>query len=377
MIHVSRLTLVAGLVLLLNITPSWSQPVCASPGCNPTTSEAGNTAGGTNALKSLSGGSNNTAFGNGALQLNTFGGNNTGVGWQALVSNTTGASNTAMGSGALVDNTTGLNNTAVGSNALEANNGNHNTATGFNALAQNAGGTKNSALGGSMLTSNTSGNSNTGIGYSALSGNSIGSKNTAVGFKALNLSTGTRNIAIGAQAGIHLQSGNNNIYLGNPGDPAVSQESLTMRLGSVQQTTFIAGINTATVNDATVMIDTPTGQLGIATSSARYKQDIAPIGTQSEKVLALRPVSFAYKDDAKGITHYGLIAEEVAMVYPELVTHAVTGEVQTVKYHELIPMVLNELQREHQALQEQRAEVASLRKELAELRALVGARLQP
>ena len=366
MTSITRLvSVVAGFVLMLNVTPSWGQPVCVAPGCNPTVSGSGsNTAGGTNALKSVAGGINNTAFGFGALQLDTTGGNNTSVGWQALVSNTSGASNTATGSGALFVNTTGINNTATGNNALESNNGNHNTATGFNALAQNAG-NKNTAMGGSTLSSNTSGNNNTAIGYTALGGNSDGTKNTAVGFKALNLSTGSQNIGIGSKAGIHLQSGNNNIYLGSPGDPAVSTESLTMRLGSVQQTTFIAGINSASVSDAQVMIDTLTGQLGIATSSARYKQDIASMGTRSEKVLDLRPITFAYRDDARAITHYGLIAEEVATVYPELVTRTASGEVQTVKYQELIPMLLNELQRQHQALQSQQ-------QELAELRALIG-----
>jgi len=153
-----------------------------------------------------------------------------------------------------------------------------------------------------------------------------------------------------------------------------------MRLGKAQTRTFIAGIGNASVSGATVEIDS-NGQLGIATSSARYKQDIVPMGTRSEKVLDLRPVTFAYKDDSKGVTHYGLIAEEVAAVYPELVTHTATGEVQAVRYHELIPMLLNELQLQLQefqhALQRQQqesSEVATLRKELAELRALVGPR---
>src|SRR4029077_1253248 len=128
-------------------------------------------------------------------------------------------------------------------------------------------------------------------------------------------------------------------------------------------------------NAATVIIDTATGQLGIPTSSARYKQDIVPMGTSSEKVLDLRPVTFAYKGDAHGVTHYGLIAEEVASVYPELVTRTATGEVQTVKYQELIPMLLNELQRQHQARQQESARVAALEAQLAALQALVSARL--
>ena len=153
-----------------------------------------------------------------------------------------------------------------------------------------------------------------------------------------------------------------------------------MRLGDTQTRTFIAGINTAGVSGTAVVVNA-NGQLGVTVSSARYKQDIAPMGNRSEKVLDLRPVTFAYKDDTRAITHYGLIAEEVATVYPDLVTRTASGEVQTVKYQELIPMLLNELQRQRQefqhALQSQQrdlAEVGALRKELAELRALVGSR---
>ncbi len=281
------IALVAGLVLMLPITPSWGQPFI-----NPTASDANfNTAGGTGALGGLSGGVDNTAFG-----------------FDALFSDTTGSENTASGVFALISNTTGDRNTATGNSALFSN--------------------------------------------------TTGRRNAAVGWGALAQSTGNRNIAIGFQAGVTLTSGNHNIYLGHPG---AGDESHTMRLGSVQTSTFIAGIaNTPIVaNAATVEIDTTTGQLGVAGgSSARYKRDIAPMGTRSEKVLQLRPVTFAYKDDAQGVTHYGLIAEEVATVYPELVTHTATGEVQTVRYQELIPMLLNELQRQRQ--------------ELAELRALVG-----
>jgi Chaperone of endosialidase len=115
-----------------------------------------------------------------------------------------------------------------------------------------------------------------------------------------------------------------------------------------------------------VTIDTTTGQLGIPLSSARYKQDIAPMG--SEGVLNLRPVTFAYREDAQHVKHYGLIAEEVAAVYPELVTHTTTGEVQTVKYQELIPMLVNELQRQRSEFQQA---LKSQQQELAELRALV------
>jgi endosialidase-like protein len=327
--RITRLVVVvAGLVLLLNVTPSWGQPVCHSPGCNPTVSDANdNTAGGSNALKNvdetpITGGLFNTAFGSGALFSVVSGGGNTAFGADAL-SNNTADRNTALGLAVLESNDTGHDNTAIGANAL---------------------------------TANTTGNLNTATGFQALFTNATGANNTAIGAKALKKSTGTKNIGIGYQAGVTLVTGNNNIYIGNQGN---GDEFQTIRVGTAQAQTFIAGITGASVgNSSTVIIDTATGQLGIPTSSARYKRDIAPMGSQSEKVLQLRPVTFAYKSDAQGTTHYGLIAEEVAAVYPELVTHTASGEVQTVKYQELIPMLLNELQRQRQ--------------ELAELRALVG-----
>jgi hypothetical protein len=302
--------LVAGLVFLLNGTPSWSQPFI-----NPTASDENfNTAGGTGALQNV------------LIVGPDEGFSNTAFGANALFTNTTGTSNTATGQGALQENTTGNSNTASGAAALGLN---------------------------------TTGSDNTALGTAALILNATGDRNTAVGFRALQNSTGTKNIGIGYLAGTTLSSGNNNIYIGNQGNGVESQ---TIRVGTGQAQTFIAGIATTNVGGAAVEIDTTTGQLGIKNSSVRYKRDITPMGASSEKVLVLRPVTFAYKDDARGVTQYGLIAEEVevAAVYPELVTRAATGEVQTVRYQELIPMLLIELQRQRQ--------------ELAELRALVGTR---
>src|SRR5262249_44593839 len=195
--------------------------------------------------------------------------------------------------------------------------------------------------------------------------NAVGNNNTAVGAKALRNSTGTKNIGIGYQAGVNLTTGNNNIYLGNAG---AGNESQTIRIGTAQTQTFIAGIATAGVNNAApVMIDAATGQLGLLVSSARYKRNIAPMRTQSAKVLALRPVTFGYHDEAVNVTHYGLVAEEVAAVYPELVTRTAAGDILTVDYLELIPILLNELQEQQKELQD----LSALRHELAELRALI------
>src|SRR5262249_3505279 len=159
--------------------------------------------------------------------------------------------------------------------------------------------------------------------------------------------TGTKNIGIGYQAGVTLTNGNNNIFIGNQG---VGDESQTIRIGTAQAQTFIAGINTAGVSGTAGGGDA-NGQIAITFSPARYKENIAPMGSRSEKVLELRPVTFAYKNDARKVTHYGLVAEEVAAIYPNLVTHTAAGEVQTVKYQELIPMLLNELQRQRQEFQ--------------------------
>jgi trimeric autotransporter adhesin len=413
------LAMVTGLVLLFTTTSSWGQPVCSSPGCNPTASDGhSNTAGGTGSLgmvdETATGGFDNTAFGFQALFSNTTGDDNTAIGWAALNINTTGGQNTAIGAGVLELNTTGSANTAVGFRALEFNTtgiqnvaiglqaldrnttGSYNTATGLWALHENTTGNFNTAMGNDTLFSNTIGNDNTAFGegamisnttgnnntangsaallnnrdgnlntatgFQALEGNVDGANNTAIGAKALKKSLGTKNIGIGYQAGVSLVNGNNNIYIGNQGN---GDEFQTIRIGTAQTQTFMAGINTTGVSGTAVVVNA-NGQLGITLSSARYKQDI---------VLNLRPVTFAYKDDAHAVTHYGLIAEEVATVYPDLVTRTASGEVQTVKYQEMIPMLLNELQRQHQARQQERAELATLRQELAEMRALVGSRL--
>ena len=402
---------VAGLVLMLHGTPSWGQPACQSPGCNPTVSDSsGNTAGGTNALSSVvpgippagfdntafgfkallsnTNGFNNTATGTSALQLNTSGSNNTAIGTFALENNT-GDNNTATGAGALSLNTNGANNTASGINALSLNtNGGNNTATGAQALVSNATGNSNTASGVNALFSNTTGHHNTATGAGSLVGNSTGSKNTAIGVAALNQSTGNKNIGIGFQAGLTLTTGNNNVYIGNKG---AGDESQTIRIGTAQTQTFIAGIGNAIVTGPNVEVDTDTGQLGISgISSARYKREIESMGARSAGVLQLRPVTFAYRQDALGVVRYGLIAEEVQGVYPELVTHTATGEPLAVRYQELIPMLLNELQRQRQefqqtlqsqqqalqtqaqALQGQEQVLQRQQQELADLRALIG-----
>jgi hypothetical protein len=167
----------------------------------------------------------------------------------------------------------------------------------------------------------------------------------------LTETSGSNNVAIGLDAGAKLASGSDNIYLGAD---SLASESNTMRLGQGQTHTFVAGIAGHPLIGSQVVVTTA-GQLGIVASSARFKRDIQAMGEVSQGLLQLRPVTFRYKQDPQGIRQYGLIAEEVAKVYPELVTRGPDGKVASVQYHELIPMLLNELQRQQREFQELKA----------------------
>ena len=318
-----------------------------------------NTASGTNALASNTTGGSNTASGSGALQGNTTGGSNTASGSGALQSNTIGGSNTASGSGALRGNTTGGSNTASGSAALNRNTtGSFNTASGFFALLSNTTGFDNTASGRSALVNNTTGISNTAIGSGALQSNIAGNNNTAIGFGA----------------GASQTTGSFNIYLDNSG---VEAESNTIRIGAlgVHTRAFIQGISGVSTAEAgtAVLIDSA-GQLGTLSSSRRYKKEIHDMGEASSGLLRLRPVTFRYKEafaDGARRVQYGLVAEEVAGVYPDLVVYSLTGEVETVQYHKLNAMLLNELQKHHRRLDALKAENADLKARLEALERFV------
>jgi hypothetical protein len=294
-------------------------------------------------------GDSNTASGAQALGSNTTGNGNTASGAQALGSNTTGNGNTASGSFALLNNTTGGSNTASGSFALQGNTtGNGNTASGTEALL-----------------SNTTGGSNTASGFLALGSNTTGNGNTASGFQALgNNTTGNNNIAIGNEAAIGVATGNsNNIHIGSVG---ASDDNGTIRIGGnpgAQTRFFVTGVSATGVSGVPVLIDTATGQLGVASSSRRYKEDIQDMGDASSGLMRLRPVTFRYQkhfaDGSKPI-QYGLIAEEVAEIYPDLVVRGADGQIETVKYQVLDSLLLNEVQR-------QEAEIRALKERLAQL----------
>jgi len=324
----------------------------------------------------------NTAIGAGALASNTNGINNTATGVAALASNTSGGDNTASGFNALTSNTTGFGNTAIGEIALAKNTtGGQNTASSAGALASNTTGSANTASGFNALTSNTTGGSNTAIGGGALGFNTAGSNNTASGSAALGSNTtGNNNIAIGNGAANNVSGGNsNNIHIGSQGSSA---DSGTIRIGTpgTQTSFYVAGVNGVTTTNSAVpvLIDTTNGQLGVASSSRRYKEDIQDMGDASSGLLRLHPVTFRYRqpfaDGSKPI-EYGLIAEEVAEVYPDLVAHSADGQIETVKYQVLDSMLLNELQKEHQQVQQQTEEIRLLQTRLAALEQLLSSKV--
>ena len=332
-----------------------------------------NTATGVAALVSNTTGGYNTANGVDALYSNTYGGYNTANGYQALYLNTTGYENTANGYFALQHNTTGYFNTANGDSALYHNTtGVSNTANGDSALFSNTTGTQNTANGVVALYINTTGSNNTANGGSALQINTTGTNNTAEGFRALGSNTtGSNNIGLGYNAGSSLTTGSNNIDIGNLG---VAGEAATIRIGSGAQTrTFIAGIRgktTVNVNAIPVLIDSA-GQLGTTSSSRRFKKEIKPMDQTSEAILALKPVTFHYKSDSTGTPQFGLIAEEVAKVNPDLVVRDENGEIYTVRYDAINAMLLNEFLKEHRKMQEQDHKVQEQEATIAELKSTV------
>ena len=322
-----------------------------------------NTAVGWFSLESVTTGSFNTGVGAGTLAINS-GDQNTATGVAALLLNTTGSFNTANGALALLNNTTGENNTATGNSALSSNTtGGNNTANGVQALKNNTTSFQNTANGVQALLSNTTGDDNTANGVAALLSNTTGDSNTANGVAALfSNTTGTGNIALGYSAGFNLTTGNNNIDIGNNG---VAAEASTIRIGSSQTRAFIAGIRgvaTGVVDAIPVLIDS-TGQLGTASSSRRYKNEIKPMDQASEAILALKPVTFQYKSDTRGTPQFGLIAEEVAAVNPDLVVRDEKGEIYTVRYEAVNAMLLNEFLKEHRKVEEQEATIAQQRKD--------------
>ena len=394
---------------------------------NLTTTGNDNSALGAFSLASNTSGTQNAALGTFALFANTTASSNTAVGWFALGSSSTASDNTALGNQALGFNTTAGTNVAVGSHALGAQsfsntntawsssntavgafalasnqptaviNGVSNTAIGASALLNNTNGATNTAAGAQALLNNTQGNNNVAVGYQASLHGTVGTANVAVGEQALSTSvsgngntaigsgalasaTSSGNIALGASAGFNLTTGGNNIMIGSLG---VAGEASVIRIGGLpmpQTKTFITGINGVTTGSpaVNVVID-GNGQLGTVISSRAMKQDIEDMGSASDLLMKLRPVTFRYKGRPGWPLQYGLIAEEVAEVAPDLAARGSDGKVQTVYYQDLPPMLLNEFQKQQRVIEAQCAQLAAeharvdaLERELAAMKARLG-----
>jgi hypothetical protein len=314
---------------------------------------------------------------------------NTAIGINGFQSNTTGSYNTASGHSALYNNSTGTWNTATGIQALYNNiKGDHNTASGASVLFSNTEGSYNTANGDSALAFNTTGSQNTAAGNRALFYNRSGNWNAAVGSQSLYNSTGSGNTAIGQNAGYNQNpndtfTGSSNIYIGQDVGPGSLTESNTTKIGKngYQNRAFIAGIyNVNSGSGIPVYVD-GFGQLTTVGSSRLLKEDIRDMAEASSGLMELRPVTFHYKPEyANGpnIMQYGLIAEEVAEVYPGLVQYDPnTGKPHAVSYHFVNAMLLNEVQKLHKEIEalkeksedsvEQRQEISGLKEQNKEL----------
>jgi len=314
-----------------------------------------NTANGYAALYRNTDADDNTATGFAALYHNTTGDNNTATGYQALLSNADGASNSAFGAGALASNTTGGRNNAFGSVAL-----NRHTAGNFN-----------NAFGGHALFFDQSGQFNNAFGDDALESNVSGNTNTAVGNLALANSTGDGNTALGSTAGLNATTGSGNVYIG-AGMSGFAGESIH---------TYIRNINTTTVSGGGadfVTVDLTTGLVGHDSSSRRYKEDIQPMDNSSEALYRLKPVTYRFKKeiDRSQCLEYGLVAEDVAQVDPNLAIRDGDGQIESVRYMAVNAMLLNEFLKEHRKVEEQQATITELKKDFQATVAELNARLK-
>ena len=382
------------------------------------------TAEGQNALLNLSSGAANTAVGALSLESVAVGSFNTAVGAGTLLFDTADA-NTAIGAAALLFNTDGSSNTAIGVSALENNTASGNTAVGSNALFFNTtGGTlsitnnlsvgPNVAVGQEALKKNTIASGNTAVGYQALGNNTAGFNNTdlsistAVGFQALanasgpdaalndafgyqalfsltggannvaiggnalrNLANGNVNLAVGSPAGFNLTSGDFNIFIGSDAGADVTTASNVICIGAagnnVSGSCFIDHIFNATSSGGVGVFVNANGRLGTSTSSKRFKDDIKPMGKSSEALFALKPVTFHYKRELDGdrIPQFGLVAEDVEKVNPDLIVRDKDGKPYSVRYEQVNAMLLNEFLKAHKKVQQLEATVMQQQKSLA------------
>jgi hypothetical protein len=281
-------------------------------------------------------GTSNTALGFDALHDDTTGQENTAVGWQTQTDNVAGSHNVSMAPYSQGGNAS--DNTALGIATMLANRGNDNTAVGWEAGYLNLTGTSNVA-----------------VGIGSLSGTFGSSRNVVLGADAQNdYFDANDNIVVGFEA--HGLANDHNILVGSVG---FTNDIGTMRIGdsffSDIAGTYIAGISGAPLTHGTAVAVgiTGDGQLGVSVSSARFKEAIKPMGQASEAIYALKPVSFRYKKELDGTStpQFGLIAEEVAKVNPDLVITDDQGKPFTVRYEAVDAMLLNEFLKEHERVE--------------------------
>jgi hypothetical protein len=285
---------------------------------------------------------------------------NTFSGYQAGYNNTYGLYNTFSGYQAGYSNTVGGGNVFIGDDAGYYNtHGDSNTFTGISAGGGNTTGSGNTLTGTGAGGANTTGYYNTVTGYGAGGRNETGSYNTVYGWAAGNSST----------------TGNNDIYIGSPGCAYPCGESSTIRIGGdvgsgygAQTAAYIAGIYGSTVdhNGIPVYVD-DNGQLGTLVSSLRFKEQVRDMGEATSSLMKLRPVTFLYKpefDKGDRTLQYGLIAEEVAEVYPELVAYDKDDQPYAVRYQYLSTMLLNEVQKQYRRAEKQAGIVAEQQEQI-------------
>jgi trimeric autotransporter adhesin len=340
---------------------------------NSLTEGVANTAVGWGSLASIITGNFNTGVGSGALVVN-IADNNTAIGALALFDNISGHDNTATGFKTLLSNTTGGFNTATGETALYANTiGDDNTADGAAALGSNTSGVDDTATGSTALFNNTIGSYNTANGAGALYSNTIGDDNSADGFGALvNNTTGNENTGLGDQAGHNVTTGSDNVIVGfQSGSGVVTADNVicigaNVTAADVANSCYIGNIYGGDATGGLPVYVTSDGKLGAANpataSSARFKEEITPMDKRSEAILALEPVTFRYKKqiDPTSRAQFGLVAEAVEKVNPDLVVRDKEGKPYSVRYDAVNAMLLNEFLKEHRTVQELKKEVAAL-----------------
>ena len=333
----------------------------------------------------------NTAVGDQALASNTGGGSNTATGFRSLFSNTDGAHNTATGAHALENNDIGVYNNACGAFALSSNvNGFSNNAMGDSALLENIHGTENTAIGDLALSrndmtgngfanfntavgaealfNNTDGDSNNAVGAGALQFNTTGSFNQAIGYQALGSSVdGFANVALGDSALSNNTSGSSNVAVGDSAGQNVITASHVICIGAnvagedVSNTCYIGNIFGVTSAGSLSVFVNADGKLGTVTSSRRFKENIKPMDYASEAVYALKPVTFRYTNeiDPTGTSQFGLLAEDVEKVSPDLIVRDKQEKAYSVRYDQVNAMLLNEFLKEHRKVQELQAAVVT------------------